>query len=240
MPLTVGGGVRKLEDIRTLLLAGADKVSINTAAVHRPEFVARGGGKIRQPMHRRRHRRQAGGARTASRSSPMAGATPPASTPSPGPGAWSSYGAGEILLTSMDRDGTTPGLRHPLTRAVADAVRGAGDRLGRRRQARPSGRRDPRRPCHRRSGRLDLSFRPVFDRPGQGAHAGGGHPRTPGLTGGQGWLPAARSSISFMTSSAAARAAIPTNPIPPSCSAAAATRSPRNWARKPSKRWSPR
>ena len=58
MPLTVGGGVRTLEDIRTLLLAGADKVSINTAAVAHPEFVKRGGGEIRQPVHRRRDRRQ--------------------------------------------------------------------------------------------------------------------------------------------------------------------------------------
>ena len=58
MPLTVGGGVRTLEDIRALLLAGADKVSINTAAVTRPEFVARSGGEIWQPMHCGGDRRQ--------------------------------------------------------------------------------------------------------------------------------------------------------------------------------------
>ena len=55
MPLTVGGGVRSVEDIRALLLAGADKTSINTAAVSRPEFVAEAAEEVRQPMHRCRH-----------------------------------------------------------------------------------------------------------------------------------------------------------------------------------------
>ena len=59
MPLTVGGGVRTLDDIRALLRAGADKVSINTAAVQRPELVARGGRALRQPVHRGRDRRAA-------------------------------------------------------------------------------------------------------------------------------------------------------------------------------------
>ena len=88
MPLTVGGGVRTVEDIRKLLLAGADKVSINTAAVARPEFVARGGGEIRQPVHRRRDRRQVDRRPASGRSSPMAAATPPGSTRSNGPAAW--------------------------------------------------------------------------------------------------------------------------------------------------------
>ena len=84
MPLTVGGGVRTVDDIRALLLAGADKVSINTAAVGRREFVREAARKIRQPVHRRGDRRQAGqaGAANAGKSSPMAGAMPPASTPS--------------------------------------------------------------------------------------------------------------------------------------------------------------
>ena len=60
MPLTVGGGVRTIEDIRALLSSGADKVSINTAAVDRRDFVEGGGGEIRRPVHRGRHRRQAG------------------------------------------------------------------------------------------------------------------------------------------------------------------------------------
>ena len=75
MPLTVGGGVRTLEDIRALLLAGADKVSINTAAVDAARIRARGGGEIRQPVHRRRHRRQEGRAAASLKSSPMAGAS---------------------------------------------------------------------------------------------------------------------------------------------------------------------
>ena len=86
MPLTVGGGVRTLEDIRQLLLAGADKASINSAAVADRAVRARGGGEIRQPMRRRRDRRQAGvdrrASRRAGRSSPMADAGRPASTPS--------------------------------------------------------------------------------------------------------------------------------------------------------------
>ena len=88
MPLTVGGGVRTLEDIRALLLAGADKVSINTAAVTRPEFVKRSGGEIRQPVHRRGDRRQDGATAGNMKSSPMAAATPPASMPWNMPGSW--------------------------------------------------------------------------------------------------------------------------------------------------------
>ena len=80
MPLTVGGGVRKVEDIRNLLLAGADKVSINTAAVNNPDFVARSRREIRQPVRRRGDRRQesVAGRRApiAGKSSPMAAATP--------------------------------------------------------------------------------------------------------------------------------------------------------------------
>ena len=85
MPLTVGGGVRTLDDIRALLLAGADKVSVNTEAVAPAGLRPRGGGEIRQPVRRRRHRCQACRPPGVSRSSPMAAATPPASTPSPMP-----------------------------------------------------------------------------------------------------------------------------------------------------------
>ncbi len=60
MPLTVGGGVRTVEDIRALLNAGADKVSINTAAVNRREFVREAADEVRRAVHRRRHRRQEG------------------------------------------------------------------------------------------------------------------------------------------------------------------------------------
>ena len=121
MPLTVGGGVRKVEDIRKLLLAGADKVSINTAAVARPEFVREAAEKFGSQC--------------------IVVAVDAKAT---GPGRWgifthggrretgldaiewakrmADYGAGEILLTSMDRDGTKSGFDLDLTRAVADAI----------------------------------------------------------------------------------------------------------------------
>src|SRR5437870_3780095 len=122
MPLTVGGGVRAVEDIRKLLLAGADKVSINTAAVARPEFVREAAEKF---------------------GSQCIVAAIDAKTTAPGKWGvfthggrrstgldaieWAcrltDYGAGEILLTSMDRDGTKLGFDIVLTRRVADAVR---------------------------------------------------------------------------------------------------------------------
>ena len=121
MPLTVGGGVRTNDDIRKLLLAGADKVSINTAAVKEPEFVRRAaekfgsqcivvsidaktaaGGRFEVYTH---GGRRATGIDAVDWARRMA-----------------EYGAGEILLTSMDRDGTKLGFDIPLTAAVADAV----------------------------------------------------------------------------------------------------------------------
>ncbi len=121
MPLTVGGGVRTLEDIRGLLLAGADKVSINTAAVRDPEFVgeaarkfgsqcivvaieARASGLDRWEIFTHGGRETTGidAVDFASRVCAL--------------------GAGEILLTSMDRDGTKAGFDVDLTRAVSDAV----------------------------------------------------------------------------------------------------------------------
>ena len=87
MPLTVGGGVRTIEDVRALLLAGADKVSINTAAVANPAFVAEAAEKFGTQciVVAIDAKRVAGGA---SRYSPTAGARPPGSMPSHGPGAW--------------------------------------------------------------------------------------------------------------------------------------------------------
>ena len=121
MPLTVGGGVRTTDDIRKLLLAGADKVSINTAAVHRPEFVAEASERF--------------GAQCI---------VVAIDAKSVGEGRWEIFthggrkptgidaiewakklvgnGAGEILLTSMDRDGTGIGFDIALTRAIADAI----------------------------------------------------------------------------------------------------------------------
>ncbi|MCK5777473.1 MAG: imidazole glycerol phosphate synthase subunit HisF [Rhodospirillales bacterium] len=121
MPLTVGGGVRTTEDIRKLLLAGADKVSINTAAVHNPEFVREAAekfgtqcivvavdakavapGKFEIFTHGGRKETGLDAVDWAVRMQEL--------------------GAGEILLTSMDRDGTKQGFNIPLTRAVSDAL----------------------------------------------------------------------------------------------------------------------
>jgi len=121
IPLTVGGGVRKVEDVRRLLNAGADKVSINTAAVQNPDLVAEASGKVGSQC-----------------------IVVAIDAKSVAPGIWQvfthggrhnvgldaiewaqkveSLGAGEILLTSMDRDGTKNGFDLALTRAVADAV----------------------------------------------------------------------------------------------------------------------
>jgi cyclase len=121
IPLTVGGGVRQVEDVRRLLNAGADKVGMNTAAVNNPQLVADASAKV--------------GAQC------IVVAIDAKET---APGRWKvfthggrkntgldavewarkveSLGAGEILLTSMDRDGTKAGFNIPLTRAVAEAV----------------------------------------------------------------------------------------------------------------------
>ncbi len=122
IPLTVGGGVRSAEDVRALLLAGADKVSFNSAAVADPDVVARAAERFGSQC-----------------------IVVAIDAKTVGPGKWEIYthggrratgidavefallieakGAGEILLTSMDRDGTRAGFNLPLTRAIADAVR---------------------------------------------------------------------------------------------------------------------
>jgi cyclase len=133
MPLTVGGGIRSIEDIRTLLRAGADKVSLNTAALARPELIREAAQRFgsqcivvaidakREDAKREEAKREAeaplrwgvythGGRRPAGRDAV----------------AWvreiEELGAGEILLTSMDRDGTGDGYDLELTRAVSEAV----------------------------------------------------------------------------------------------------------------------
>jgi cyclase len=125
MPLTVGGGVRAVEDIRRLLKAGADKVSINTAAVNRREFVreaaekfgaqcvvvaidakkvSRDGEPLRWEIFTHGGRKPTGIDAVGFAREVVA------------------LGAGELLVTSMDRDGTKVGFDLPLTRAIADAV----------------------------------------------------------------------------------------------------------------------
>ena len=125
MPLTVGGGVRSIDDIRALLLAGADKVSINTEAVRRPEFVREAAEKFGS---------QCIVAAIDAKQGRFAHNGPPFEVFTHGGRSATGidaiqhavrlveYGAGEILLTSMDRDGTRSGYDIALTRAVADAV----------------------------------------------------------------------------------------------------------------------
>jgi len=125
MPVTVGGGVRQVEDVRKLLLAGADKVSINTAAVQNPDLVARAADKLGNQCI-------------------VVAIDAKRVSPTDAPPRWEIFthggrqktgidavdfaaevarlGAGEILLTSMDRDGTKAGYDLDLTRAVADSV----------------------------------------------------------------------------------------------------------------------
>ena len=123
IPLTVGGGVRRVEDVRRLLNAGADKVSINTAAVQNPALVAEAAGRYgsqcivvavdakRVADGSSRWEVFTHGGRRATGLDAVDWAR-----------RMQQAGAGEILLTSMDRDGTRKGFDIPLTRAVADAV----------------------------------------------------------------------------------------------------------------------
>ena len=122
MPLTVGGGVREIEDIRRLLLAGADKVSINTAAVTRPDFVGEAAEKFgTQCIVVAIDAKRAEGGRFEAFT--HGGREPTGLDAVEWARRMAGLGAGEILLTSMDRDGTKAGYDIELTRAVADAVR---------------------------------------------------------------------------------------------------------------------
>ncbi len=121
MPLTVGGGVRVVEDIRKLLLAGADKVSINTAAVDRPDLVREAAEKFgSQCIVVAIDAKQTGPDRWEVFT--HGGRRPTGLDAVDWARRLTSLGAGEVLLTSMDRDGTRSGFDLPLTRAVADAV----------------------------------------------------------------------------------------------------------------------
>jgi cyclase len=125
MPLTVGGGVRTLEDIRTLLLAGADKVSINTAAVARRELVREAAEKFGEQcivVAIDAKRVSAAGAPDRWEIFTHGGRNPTGIDALEYAKDVVALGAGEILLTSMDRDGTRKGFDIALTRAVADAV----------------------------------------------------------------------------------------------------------------------
>jgi cyclase len=146
IPLTVGGGVRRVEDVRRLLNAGADKVSINTSAVQNPQLVSDASGRYgAQCIVVAIDAKRVDPGADAKRVDPSTEATAGAGAGQAGTGprwevythggrkptgldavAWArrmqALGAGEILLTSMDRDGTRSGFDLALTRAVADAV----------------------------------------------------------------------------------------------------------------------
>ncbi|MBX2853411.1 MAG: imidazole glycerol phosphate synthase subunit HisF [Rhodobacteraceae bacterium] len=125
MPLTIGGGVRTVDNIRDLLRAGADKVSINTAAVKRPDFVAEAADKFgAQCIVVAIDARKVSGAGEAPRWEIFThgGREPTGIDAVEFAQLVVTKGAGEILLTSMDRDGTRDGFDTTLTRAVAEAV----------------------------------------------------------------------------------------------------------------------
>jgi cyclase len=125
MPLTVGGGVKALADIENLLHAGADKVSINTAAIFNPELVKEaaerfGSSTIVVAVDAKKvESDQAGGHWECFT---HGGRKPTGINAVEWAKRMSDYGAGEILLTSMDADGTKNGYDIPLTRAVSDAI----------------------------------------------------------------------------------------------------------------------
>lgn len=125
IPLTVGGGIRTLDDIRKMLNAGADKVSINSAAVFNPEFVREAAGKFGSQCIVV----AIDAKKVSTEGEPMCweifthGGRKPTGVDAV---EWAkrmvAYGAGEILLTSMDKDGTKSGFDLPLTKAISEAV----------------------------------------------------------------------------------------------------------------------
>jgi cyclase len=128
MPLTVGGGVREIQDVRDLLNAGADKVAINTAAVQNPAFVEEacrrfGSQCIVVAIDAKRAQGKDASEAPNWEVYIHGGRTPPGLDAIEWVSRMERSGAGEILLTSMDRDGTKEGYDIPLTRAIVDAVR---------------------------------------------------------------------------------------------------------------------
>ena len=131
MPLTVGGGVREIQDIRDLLNAGADKVAINTAAVTRPQFVKEAAERfgtqcivvaIDAKQKNPESRSQNPEGKLGWEVYIHGGRTPTGLDALEWARQMEAYGAGEVLLTSMDRDGTREGYDIELTRAIASAV----------------------------------------------------------------------------------------------------------------------
>jgi len=121
VPLTVGGGLRTVEDVRELLLAGADKITINTAAITDPDFVRRASDRFGSQcivVAIDARRRDSGGWEVFTH-----GGRNPTGIDAVGWAAkMENFGAGEILLTSMDRDGTEDGYDLELTKAISETV----------------------------------------------------------------------------------------------------------------------
>ena len=125
IPLTVGGGIRALEDVRRMLNAGADKVSINTAAIHNPDFVKQAAERFGSQcivVAIDAKRVSAAGEPARWEIFTHGGRKPTGIDAVAWAKRMEALGAGEILLTSMDRDGTKAGFDLELTRAISDAV----------------------------------------------------------------------------------------------------------------------
>jgi len=125
IPLTVGGGIRKIEDVRTMLNAGADKVAINTAAVFNPDFVREATDRVGSQcivVAIDAKRVSAAGEQDRWEIFTHGGRKPTGLDAVEWARKMVAYGAGEILLTSMDRDGTKIGFDLALTRTIVDAV----------------------------------------------------------------------------------------------------------------------
>ena len=176
MPLTVGGGIRTVDDFRTMLLAGADKVSVNTAAIRTPQLISDaaqnfGSQCVVVAIDAKRDtpgrwRVYTHGGRNPTELDAVAWAREVAKR-----------GAGEILLTSMDADGTCGGYDLELTAAVSAAVDYSGDRQRRSRRTRPP-RRGPRpRSRRRRPGSQHIPFRHLQHRSGKAFPGRTGHSR---------------------------------------------------------------
>ena len=177
MPFTVGGGIRTLDDATRLIQAGAEKVSINSAAVKTPELVTRGRRQVRPLRHRGQHRPAPRRSRRDGRTDEswevhINGGRVPTGLEAV---AWAQrveeLGAGEIVLTSMDADGTKAGYDLAMTRAVAEAVAHPGRRQRRGRAPRASVPGADRRQGRRRPGRQHLPLQRVR------------HPRDQGVPG---------------------------------------------------------
>ena len=174
IPLTVGGGVNAVEDIRALLNAGADKVSINTSGVQNPDLIgeasARYGAQcIVAAIDAKKYARRCRGRSTSTAAAPPTGIDAVE---------WAeevvALGAGEILLTSMDRDGARTGFDLRADARGGRRRRRAGDRVGRRRSAAGPGRRHQGRRRRCRAGGVDLPLRRVHGRAGEGRDGRGG------------------------------------------------------------------